>query len=107
LGPCSWRDQPAPNGAAMPPFVKQEDEVAGFESEAKKEEEDHFRDPQKESVVMLCNVGQVRPPRPPPVQKSARCAVRRPGRRQRCAQPGLLTPAWSAAPVDQRRWRAS
>ena len=76
------RDQPAaaPNGAAMPPFVKQEDEVAGFESEAKKEEEDHFRDPQKESVVMLCNVGQVRPPRAPRrlSKKIARCAVRSP-----------------------------
>lgn len=77
---AALRDQPAPNGAAMPPFVKQEDEVAGFESEAKKEEEDHFRDPQKESVVMLCNVGQVRPPRAPPrlSKKIARCAVRSP-----------------------------
>lgn len=38
----------------MPPFVKQTDDpnAAGFEAGDKlQEEEDHFRDPQKESVV--------------------------------------------------------
>lgn len=43
----------------MPPFVKPEQSESDFDSaDAKQEEEDHFRDPQKESVVMLCNTAQ-------------------------------------------------
>ena len=43
----------------MPPFVKEVERSDSFDKEEQKqEEEDHFRDPQKESVVMLCNVGQ-------------------------------------------------